>query len=65
VFKNKIAVLNTTASETANKKRSNNFYCRFPTLVLSRSGGSGAQGAFKGMFSVSRLHHPDRMMEAK
>jgi len=39
---------------TAIKNDTTKIYCRFPTLVLSRSGGSGAKSAFKGMFSVSR-----------
>jgi len=55
IFKNKNAV--STFDEcvkTANKMMKLKFYCRFPTLVLSRSGGSGAESAIKGMFSVSR-----------
>jgi hypothetical protein len=55
IFKNKNAV--TMLDErmvTAIKNDTTKIYCRFPTLVLSRSGGSGAKSAFKGMFSVSR-----------
>ena len=43
-----------TMHGNGNKNDEAKIYCRFPTLVLSRSGGSGAESAIKGMFSVSR-----------